>query len=80
MQDVASRIDQSCRRCASGQRCVKATWSAAYIWLEVEQRLAALGASAAEDEGVWRTDATRAILSLMWHYGQRIYFESEESA
>lgn len=76
MQDVATRIDQSCRRCSSGQRCVMASWSAAYIWLEVEHRLATLGDSTAEDEALWRTDHRRLILNLMWHYAQAVYAES----
>lgn len=65
MQDVAERIDQSCRRCASGQRCVYAKWSAAYIWLEVETRLRELGKSTDE---VWNCNEQRRILNLMWHY------------
>ncbi len=80
MQDVASRVDQSCRGCASGQRCVKATWSAAYIWLEVEQALQELGRCSDGPACAWCTLQHRRILNLMWHYGQRVYFESEESS
>ncbi len=77
MQDVASRVDQSCRRCGSGEKCVYATWSAAYIWLEIEQRLREV---AKNTDAVWNCDQQRAILNLLWHYGQRVYFCAEESA
>lgn len=79
MQDVATRVDQSCHRCKSGEKCVYATWSAAYIWLEVEQRLQRL-IECPQGPCAWCAHASQAIRSLMWHYGQRVYFESEESA
>ena len=66
MQDVAQRIDQSCHRCANGQRCFYANASAAYIWIEVELRLQ--GLSKHGDDIVWSCNAQRRILNLMWHY------------
>ncbi len=78
MQDVASRVDQSCRHCASGRRCVYHTWSAAYIWLEVEQALNGIRQCSDGPKCWWCVNQYRRILNLMWHYGQRVYFESEE--
>ena len=84
MQNVATRVDQSCRRCARGEHCIYATWSAAYIWLEVEQGLYEIRwCDLREDKPgpPCRTceQRQRRILNLMSHYGQRVYFESEES-
>ena len=80
MQDVAIRVDQSCSRCANGLTCARATWSAAYLWLEVEQGLEGIRRCSAGPKCPWCVNQYRYILNLMWHYGQRVYFESEESA
>lgn len=66
MQDVATRVDQSCRRCARGEKCVYATWSAAYIWAEVEQALFHMRRCSAG----YHRRIHHYILNLMWHYGQ----------
>ncbi|KKM90214.1 hypothetical protein LCGC14_1240940 [marine sediment metagenome] len=58
-------VEQICRLCASLQPCIYATWSAGYIWLEVEQRLERLAGS---DDVVWNVNQQRAILNLMWHF------------
>jgi len=75
MQDVAERVDQSCRRCAfraairddRAKPCVYAKWGAPYIWLEVETALAELAKST---DIAWNINAQRRILNLMWHYRQ----------
>ena len=80
MQDVATRVDQSCSRCGSGGPCPYGNWSAGEIWLEVERTLAGIGhCNAGPSCGPCRTQQ-RFVLNLMWHYGQRVYFCAEESA
>jgi hypothetical protein len=74
----APTIEQDCRRCvdvaanprtASGRprKCVYAGWSAAYIWLEIKQRLEDL-ANDMEDDRSWAVKQQRAVLNLVWHY------------
>ena len=76
MQDVASRVDQSCSSCESGWCRNTQPRSTASIWLETENRLQRLS-ECPEPGCPWCINACRTILDLMWHYAQSYYFEAE---
>lgn len=72
MQDVAQRVDQSCRRCAGGDSCPYRFYDAVTIWQQVDFRLQQVAKST---NAVWNCNEQRAILNLMWHYAEAVYWE-----